>query len=110
MTCDHRWWATTFDRDCHWVETELETFVGALWDRYTSGEIRTWPGEDTRLALFHRHLREREETTAMLVSVGALRARRRRLQDRLDDVRTGISARQSLLNGLKAELEATGPR
>jgi D-arabinose 1-dehydrogenase-like Zn-dependent alcohol dehydrogenase len=21
MTCDHRWWATTFDRDCHWVET-----------------------------------------------------------------------------------------
>jgi hypothetical protein len=80
--------------------SELETFVADLWTKYGTGEIRTWPGEETRVALFHAHLRESAGGLELLAKLTPLRARRKRLDDRLADVRSGVSARQSILKGL----------
>lgn len=79
---------------------EREAFVAELWRQYGAGEIRAWPGEDVRRDLFHRHLRETEGGIALLARLGPLRARRKRLLDRLEDVRSGVSARQTILREL----------
>jgi hypothetical protein len=91
-----------------WYAEEAERFTATLWAQYVHGEIRAWPGEGTREALLHAELRSRDrETGERLVKLGLLRARRKKIAARLEDIRTGISARQSLLNALRTELEAT---
>lgn len=82
-----------------------ETFIVKLWATYTAGDIRQWPGEDTRLALYHEQVRGNEAGAKFLTELGALRAQRDRARRVLDDIRAGVSARQSLLSALRAEME-----
>lgn len=90
-----------------WYDLMLEGTAAQLWDQYTTGEISRLPGEDVRKALAHRALREDQERAAQLARYGKLSASRKRLQRRIEDIKSATSANQSILSALKIEMEAT---
>lgn len=90
-----------------WHASVVEATACDLWDRYTAGTISRLPGEDVRVALAHRTIRETEEGATRLSSLGELEANRRRLMARVSDVRTAVMAQQSILAALREEMRAT---
>jgi hypothetical protein len=89
-----------------WHSAHLELEAASLWDEYAAGNVNRLPGEDVRVALAHRRMRDVDPHR--LARLGRLNARRKRLQADIAHRETVISANQSLLKALATEARAAG--
>jgi hypothetical protein len=90
------------------VEARYEEFMGAfeegLWQRHVQ-DGEKFPPEALRTRMGHRAM-----PPDLLGSYSALRARRKRLEQRIQTLRAATEARRSVISALKAEIEAVSGR
>jgi hypothetical protein len=78
-----------------------EDFIGGMFD---SEDGKRLPGEDVRRALYHRDLRAKD--AALLGEYRKLNRSRKRLEKRIQSLKSAVDAQRSILSALKVELEA----
>lgn len=97
------------ERDLEPVEAEYRKFVDdfeiGLWQRSQDEEGFKLPSEALRLKLAHRSI-----DPAVLGRYVGLVKRRRRLEQRLRDLKAAVDAQRSILSALKTEMDAVGHR
>lgn len=83
-------------------ENHIAAFELVLWERHTGEEGEKFPPE---------RVRERMALRAMDPEIrgrhDALVARRRRIEQRIRDIKAQVDAQRSILSALKTEMEAT---
>lgn len=97
------------ERDLEPVENEYRTFVDdfevGLWTRSQDEETFKLPSEALRLKLAHREMKP-----DLLGKYVGLMKRRKRLEQRIRDLRAVVDAQRSILSALKVEQEALAHR
>ena len=80
----------------------IEDFTVQLWDRYEKGEIKRWPGEDTRLKLARRAME-----AELKVRYDTLGASCKRMEKREQALTWAMRGRISILSAEKTLAEVT---
>lgn len=80
-------------------DRHVEDYIVGLWDDYTKGEIKKWPGEDVRLALAHK-----EMDTALRGAYVRLKNDERHVLDAMGRAKEMIGAYRSILSAQKEGL------
>jgi hypothetical protein len=80
-------------------DDHIENFITGLWDQYTKGEIKKWPGEDVRVALAHKEL-----DTGTRGAYVSLKDQERRCLDAIGRAKESIGAYRSILSAQKEGL------
>lgn len=97
------------ERDLEPVEEEYRRFVDdfeiGLWQRSQDEEGFKLPSEALRLKLAHKAI-----DPALYGRYVGLVKSRKRLEQRIRDLKTAVDAQRSILSALKLEMEATGHR
>lgn len=82
-------------------EEWLSDYEANLWEESQLGDQK-FPPEKLRLRMAHRAM-----AAELLGSFNALRAKRKRLEQRIGSIRVQVDAQRSILSALKTELEAS---
>jgi hypothetical protein len=89
-----------------WHDAHVELTACELWDEYSSGNVSRLPGEDVRVALARRRMRDVDPHK--VARLGRLNAQRKRLQADISHLETTTTAQMSLLKALALEARAAG--